>query len=191
MLKGSALISSEEMFLIYMFINVVKMFLLTGEEKNYIFQPLLNILDKMVSKKQLSYQVVHDFTSELYRLCIQAKVLVYQQSFVIASALTAEQEFLNRCGDYPNSRVSKDEFLSHSKVLDKKLYTKGIQVFESTEEFIKDLKDFQPLILNGCWQICDHNHYYCIPVCEAGTLTMKCPECTLSATGMKIASSWP
>ena len=139
MLKGSALISSEEMFLIVMFINVVKMFLLTGEEKNYIFQPLLNILDKMVLKKQPSYQVIHDFTSELYRLCIQAKVLVYQQSCVVASALTAEQEFLNQCDVYPNSRVSKDEFLSHSKVLDKKHYTKGIQVFESTEEFIRDL----------------------------------------------------
>ena len=145
------------------------------------YQDMLTTLLAMIDRNkvhQLSFQVCQDLISELYLLCYQAKLSVCQQRFS-SSVIKPLQNFL-RDYDNPSRRVSKRNFTAYSKQLDSKLSKKRITVFESTDELIRDIERFQPVIMKGRWQMCDSPspHYYCVPVCKPGIIKMQCPECT-------------
>ena len=179
----TGIVSREESFL---FLLLTKVFAYSCNDKQSIgaYQHMLTTLLAMINRKkiqELSFQVCQDLISELYRLCYQAKLSVCQQRFssVAIYVLKPLQTFLRNYDD-PFCRVSKINFTSYSKQLDSKLSIKSITVFESTDELIRDVERFQPVIMKGRWQMCDSPspHYYCLPVCKPGIIKMQCPECT-------------
>ena len=180
----ASIISMEEGFAFYL---LTKAFAYLFFRRQFIgaYQHMLTLLVEIVDSghnyHQLSFQVLQDLMSEFYRLCFLAKLSVCQQalkrSSIVSPLLKLERVFMNDYGD-PSRRFLKKDFVRYLKQLDKTVKT--ISAFESTEELIKDIEHFQPVIIKGRWQMCDSPspHYYCVPVCKPGSIKMQCPECT-------------
>ena len=172
--------NSEECMIAFLFVKLLNYFLLVKSSE--LKQTLYVLLNKISENEMtLSYQVLSDLISELYRLCIHVKIHAYEQTFVFSAqyqACATEKAFLEKYESDPKMRIQRADFIRHSQSLDDKLLTKGIQIFESTNDFIGEIECFHPHILNGSWRRCDRNHYYCVPVCEVGTLRVSCSECT-------------
>ena len=176
-LKSFEPVSRDEGFLFFLLAKVLQ-FALGNTNSLDIYQKMLSSLINLIKGQnlQLSFQIIHDLTSEVYRLCAITKSHLYQQG----ASVMRESRFLKRC-EHPHSRMLKNDFLSYSKLLDSNFPGVGMvkpTIVESSEDFIIDIEYFFPIILRGCWMKCNYDHYYCIPVCEPGTLTVQCPECT-------------
>ena len=122
-------------------------------------------------KNHLSYQMIQDLLSETYRLYYHAKLNSCPKNGG-TQIIKNEESFLRDFED-PNRRMSREEFVAHSKRLDILM-----RYSESTDEFIEDIDFFEPKFFNGCWRKCGLDHYYSIPACKPGIISMECPECT-------------
>jgi hypothetical protein len=172
-------ISKEAGFLVFMLSKVFTFASGVAESAHITsYQKMMSRLVSMEGENQkLSYQVLQDLLSEVYRLCYRARLISCQQRLLRSSVKTIdiEQVFLSEY-DHPSCRMSKKHFASHSRILE--VIPRCRSMFESTDDFIRDVEYFQPVISSGCWQKCEVGHYYCIPVCKPGRIDMKCPECT-------------
>ena len=174
-------ISKEAGFVVFLLTKAFAFAVADGKTASVTaYQPLMNYLVGMTNQSQhLSYQIIQDLLSELYRLCCQLKLTFCRRRISVYPAMKTlfekEHVFLSKF-DQPNCRMSKKDFTSHSRMIDIILGARS--TFESTNEFIKDVEHFQPSIFSGCWQKCAFDHYYCIPVCKPATVNMQCPECT-------------
>ena len=173
--------NSEECMIAFLFIKVLNYILLVKSSE--LKQALYVLLNKISENEMtLSYQVLSDLISELYRLCIHMKIHAYEQKLIFSAqrhrACAAEKVFLEKYESDPKLRIQRADFIRHSQSLDDKLLTKGIRIFESTNDLVGEIECFHPHISNGSWRRCDRNHYYCVPVCEVGALRVLCSECT-------------
>ena len=171
-------VSKEKAFLVCLLAKGFKFALLDSESiEKYalMMRELVSVIHARGSS--LSFQMIHDFTSELYKLCIQAKLSACHLAFPDIK-LREEETFLKQFKT-PDSRLTKHDFIPLSQLLDKQLQKRRASSFEfeTTGELVSDVECFLPSILNGRWRVCDRKHYYCVPACEPGSLTMKCPEC--------------
>ena len=178
-------LSKEDSFTLFLLATV---FRLAAKDTGsvYDYQPMLDTLVAMLERRpmrsgkntRLSFQMILNLTSELYKLCIQAKLSMCQR-VAPAIEIKEEQEFFDQHGD-PSTLLRKEDFSRFSKVLDRLLtkHHSSELSFVGTEELITSLECFYPVITNGSWRRCKSNHYYCVPVCEPGVLTMTCPTCT-------------
>ena len=147
---------------------LAKVFLISLDLKD-ICRPMLDALTSFIYRnQQLSFQIIHDLTSETYRLITIAKMTLGDSAHI-------ETRFSSKY-KHPHSRVSKEDFLSYSKILDLKIPVRKFH--ESTEDFIGNIEAFSPMVFRGCWMKCRSSHYYCVPLCESGSLTMQCPDCS-------------
>lgn len=172
--RPNEVVSKEDGFIYFLLATVSKLASSTTEtvSLNIYQQKLVS----MTKENKLSYQVIQDLLSELYRLYFQARLNSCQQYHSSASELIKKEQTFLRGHDDPLCRMSRQKFTRHSRILDI-ISTGRKSMFKSTNEFIEDVYRFQPLIFNGCWQKCCSDHYYCIPVCKPGSIKMHCPEC--------------
>jgi hypothetical protein len=177
-LQSKTPVSKESGFAHFLLLKVFAL-ALSDTESIDVYASLLSELTHIISQesKDLSHQVICDLVSEVYRLCIQAKFSTCQRN-PSASIIKKRRVFCDDFSD-PVRRMSRADFVHYSQLLDKEPNVKGR--FEPTDEFIRDLEQFLPSILNGIWEKCKHDHYYCVPVCESDnrnrSIDMTCPEC--------------
>ena len=172
--KDKNVLSRESGFVHFL---LLKVFTLASKDMESVvaYKHILAKLTAIIHQKcqKLSYQLMYDLISEVYRLTTRAKFSACQRnpSFTVGK----KQQTFSSNFDTPSDRMSKADFLQYSQLLDKDPHVR--KMFEPAEELIRDLVYFQPVILNGRWEKCQHNSYYCVPVCEKGSISMKCPEC--------------
>jgi hypothetical protein len=178
-IRSKSPVGKESGFTHFLLLKVFA-FALSDTESIDVYASLLSELTHIISQesKDLSHQVICDLVSEVYRLCIQAKFSTCQRN-PSASIIKKRRVFCDDFSD-PVRRMSRADFVHYSQLLDKEPPVKGR--FEPTEEFMRDLEHFLPLILNGVWEKCKYDHYYCVPVCESEngmrSITMAvCPYC--------------
>ena len=184
-LRGFLPVKRNEGFLLLLLAKVLQ-FAFSGTEPVGVYQSMLSSLVSLIKVRniQLSFQTIRDLTSEVYRLCAITKFSLCQQG---ASLRFGHPMILKKC-EHPHSRIPKDDFLFQAKPLDTKVPNTGrsselkLTILESSEDLIRDMECFYPIILSGCWMKCSLNHYYCIPVCKSGSLRVQCPECTRKYT---------
>jgi hypothetical protein len=176
--RPTEVISKEKGF-IFFILSKVSAFASSIKDDSIFIAPYQQLMTRLITmveqNQQLSYQVIQDVLSELYRLFYQAKLkscLEHAHGPSITALIKKGQAFLS---DYDHSRcrMSKKDFTSNAKTLDIILGHR-----EPATKFVEDVEYFQPLIFSGCWKKCISGHYYCIPTCRTGRINMKCPECT-------------
>ena len=178
-LQAGQPVSRDEGFLLLLLAKVVQ-FVISTTRSPLIYQSMLSNLTRLLSglTVQLSFQTVHDLTSEVYRLCAITKTALSHQG----ASLSGDPILLKNC-EHPHRRMSRDDFLLLSNFLDPRLPRLGKvtavkpNILDTSAEFVSDIEKFYPTILRGCWMKCSRDHYYCIPVCEPNTLKVQCPEC--------------
>jgi hypothetical protein len=179
--EGPLPVKGDESFLLFLLANVLQ-FALSSAKPVGVYQSMLSSLVNLirVQNARLSFQTILDLTSEVYRLCVITKLSLCQQGVRCPM-------FMKKY-EHPHSRILKDAFLFQSKLLDLKLPNTErssvlkAPILESSEDFIRNMECFYPIIMSGCWMKCSLNHYYCIPVCKPGNLRAQCSECPCKRT---------
>ena len=163
-----------------------------------ILDLVLTLIDRAVSEPQVSrkaliqvqkevrvrltFQLLVNFKSELYRLALYAQCLILKSEYPPVEGtkrmrLTTElQDTIDNIEQYINSqnpltqKISQDEY-EHFFSEIKKVTSNVLNLHVKTPAV--------PLVTKGVWMTCSAGHYFCIPhVCEPIPKTpVKCPEC--------------
>ena len=127
----------------------------------------------------LSWQLLKDFKSELYRLALRAQCIVGRHQHPLSesssnrtdpgSAITAVENYV--CSLDPlKDRISEEDYDYYSSQIETAIPSVAI-IHVQTPAF--------PPVIKGTWMKCSAGHYYCTPpVCGSGAKSLgHCPEC--------------
>ena len=142
---------------------------------NMTIEELSSWIQRNLENARLSYQVINDLLSEYFRLCLQVRIL--DRHRYRTGNVTELMSFLAKLDTDCSLRVTRRDFIYHSRLLDDCIREPVPSNFQCTDEVLKEVDYFQPMIKNGLWRKCLHDHYYCVPVSEPYCLKVQCSEC--------------
>ena len=137
------------------------------------------IPERKSAELHLSWQLLKDFKSELYRLALRAQCIVGRHQHPLSesssnrtgpgSAITAVENYV--CSLDPlKDRISEEDYDYYSSQIETAIPSVAI-IHVQTPAF--------PPVIKGTWMKCSAGHYYCTPpVCGSGAKSLgHCPEC--------------
>ena len=137
------------------------------------------IPERKSAELHLSWQLLKDFKSELYRLALRAQCIVGRHQHPLSesssnrtgpgSAITAVENYV--CSLDPlKDRISEEDYDYYSSQIETAIPSVAT-IHVQTPAF--------PPVIKGMWMKCSTGHYYCTPpVCGSGAKSLgHCPEC--------------
>ena len=132
----------------------------------------------------LSWQLLQDFMSEMYRLALSAQCLIAKSQLPPSSneAIIEEEKTGPRC-----VVASVEQFIKSLNPLKDRICEKQYEeYFQQLSSAVPDVAHIHvrtphmPTVVKGTWMKCQAGHYYCLPpVCGAGATRTDdcCPKC--------------
>ena len=156
------------------------------EFNDHITKLVITLFERVKSKEtgqvRLSFQVMNDFKSELYRLTLLAQCMIVKSQYSPSAA--------KRIKLMPEQKYAAENVEEYIQKLDPHVdrihEEKYEQLFSQLRHDAPNLADLSiympqfPQALKGVWRKCISGHFFCIPyVCDTKFKPCAdCPDCT-------------
>ena len=165
--------SPERKFLLSIFAKVLEGFypaVITHRIRS-IVDNFCDQLFHLLMKSTLSFQVISDLLSELFRITLEMKI-----TDLLTGDVKETRDLLFAFSDDSKLRMSVERFSYHFKIISQ-IRRRRLLSYKSIESFLSDIEVFVPIVRNGTWKRCRKGHYYCAPVCRLDSLQIQCAQC--------------